>query len=213
MFGSRAISPAAPTPPSAGEWAGGRPLAHRRANGWNGTWLLHTSVTTPPSEELAAADKQLLAVERVSARHDRAPWGCCGRCSMIVGTASAPTCNCAGSRCSSVAETATGADPRHLGRGNSRIDSQSPCEVVHAAGGNSVYVGLHHHREQCLVDPSAGLENRGAKRALAQFRDPPRGRSEFGSLDEGVASRSTVIPTIPPPRLHARRWGCSRSCS
>gem|GEM_PF-2259158 len=63
-----------------------------------------------------------------------------------------------------------GADPRHLG-----LRHPAPAErgdqVIHAAGRHPVHVGLHHHRVQRLVDPSARGEDLGEERALAQLRD------------------------------------------
>jgi hypothetical protein len=57
--------------------------------------------------------------------------------------------------------------------------------VVHAAGGDAVYVGLHHHRVQRLVDSSAGFEDRGVERVLAQFRDPQLDVAGLGGHQPG----------------------------
>ena len=63
----------------------------------DGKWLLRTNDQNLTPEDLAAAYKQLIAVER--------GWkdmkGACGyaRCSTTAKTASAPTCSCAGWRC------------------------------------------------------------------------------------------------------------------
>jgi hypothetical protein len=44
--------------------------------------------------------------------------------------------------------------------------------VVDLAGGHAVQVGLHHNREQRLVDAAAPLQQRREERAGAQLRDP-----------------------------------------
>jgi len=65
-----------------------------------------------------------------------------------------------------------GADPRHLGLADPRVGAERDDEIIHAARGDSVDVGLHHHRVQRLVDASTGLEDRREERALAQLGDP-----------------------------------------
>ena len=64
------------------------------------------------------------------------------------------------------------ADPGHLGLGDAGVGAERDHEIVDAAGGDAVDVGLHHHRIQGLVDPAAGFENAGEERALPQLRDP-----------------------------------------
>jgi len=67
----------------------------------DGMWLLRTSDLTLTAEDLAAAYKQLLAVNAAGAT-SRAPSGC-GRCSTTGRTASAATSNSAGWPCCSSA--------------------------------------------------------------------------------------------------------------
>ena len=67
----------------------------------DGMWLLRTSDLTLTAEDLAAAYKQLLAVNAAGAT-SRAPSGC-GRCSTTARTASAATSNSAGWPCCSSA--------------------------------------------------------------------------------------------------------------
>ena len=71
--------------------------AVQRETHLDGKWLLRTSDQTLTPDDLAAAYKQLLAVE-AGWRDMKAP-SAYGRCSTTARTASAPTSNCAGSRC------------------------------------------------------------------------------------------------------------------
>jgi hypothetical protein len=64
-----------------------------------------------------------------------------------------------------------GADPRHLGLGDARVDSHRLDQVINRAGGDAMHEGLHHHRVVRLVDAPARLEDRRNERAVAQFRD------------------------------------------
>jgi len=54
-----------------------------------------------------------------------------------------------------------GADPGDLGLADPRVRAHRFDEVVDAAGGHAVDVGLHHDRVQGLVDATAGLEDDG----------------------------------------------------
>ena len=65
-----------------------------------------------------------------------------------------------------------GADPGHLGLLDPRRSPKGVDQVVNGPGGDPVDVGLHHHRVQRLVDPSARLQDRREEAALAQLRDP-----------------------------------------
>ena len=76
-----------------------------------------------------------------------------------------------------------GADPRHLGLGDPGVRAQRVDQVVDLAGADvPVHVGLHHHREQRLVDPAAPLQQRREERPRAQLGDRqlqiPRGRGQ-----------------------------------
>ena len=50
-------------------------------------------------------------------------------------------------------------------------DAERLHEIIDLAGGDTMHVGLHHHREQGAVDPSAPLQQRREERSLAQLRD------------------------------------------
>ena len=63
----------------------------------DGKWLLPTSDPTLTPEDLAAANKQRLAVER--GWRDSRPASGYARCSTTARTASAPTSSCAGWPC------------------------------------------------------------------------------------------------------------------
>jgi len=53
------------------------------------------------------------------------------------------------------------ADPRDLAFGDPRIRAEGLDQVVDLAGGGAVQIGLHHHREQALIDPAAPLVQSG----------------------------------------------------
>jgi hypothetical protein len=79
------------------------------------------------------------------------------------------------------------ADPRHLAFGDAGVRAEGFDQVIDLAGRHAVQVGLHHHREQRLVDPAAAFQQAGEERAGAQFRDPqlqiPRGgRQRAGAV-------------------------------
>jgi hypothetical protein len=50
-----------------------------------------------------------------------------------------------------------GADPGDLGLGDAGVGAQRADQVVDLAGAHAVQVGLHHHREQRLINPPAAL--------------------------------------------------------
>ncbi len=51
------------------------------------------------------------------------------------------------------------ADPADLAFGDPGIGTQCLDQIVDLAGGGAVQVGLHHHREQALIDPATPLGN------------------------------------------------------
>jgi hypothetical protein len=51
-----------------------------------------------------------------------------------------------------------GADPGDLALGDPGIGAQRGDQVIDLAGGNPVHIGLHHHREQRLIDAAATLQ-------------------------------------------------------
>jgi hypothetical protein len=65
-----------------------------------------------------------------------------------------------------------GADPRHLGLRDPRLDAHGLDQVIDATAGDAVDVSLHHHRTEGLVDAAARFEDRGKERTLPQLRDP-----------------------------------------
>jgi hypothetical protein len=62
-----------------------------------------------------------------------------------------------------------GADPADLAIADAGVRAQGADEVIDLAVAHTVQMGLHHHREQRLVDPSAPLEHRREERAGAQL--------------------------------------------
>jgi hypothetical protein len=63
------------------------------------------------------------------------------------------------------------ADAADLRLGDAAVRPQSPDEVVNLAGAHPVQIGLHHHREQGLVNPPAALQQRGEERPGPQLGD------------------------------------------
>jgi hypothetical protein len=81
-----------------------------------------------------------------------------------------------------VGRVETRADLRHFRLGDSSVSAESFDEVVDFAGRDAVDVGLHHDREQRLIDAAAVLQQGGEERARTQLRDPqieiPSGRRQ-----------------------------------
>ena len=76
-------------------------------------------------------------------------------------------------------------DPGYLGLRNPGIRAEGLDQVIDLAGGNTVQVGLHHHRVQGLVHPAAALQQGREKRAGTQLGDlqvqiPRSGRQRPG---------------------------------
>ena len=100
------------------------------------------------------------------------------------------------------------ADPRHLRLGDTRIRAQRFDQVVDLARRDAVQVGLHHHREQGLVDPAAPVQQGGEERAGAQLGDPQR--KVAGVRRQGAGARPVALrgPCVGPfPGLGADRRG------
>ena len=74
------------------------------------------------------------------------------------------------------------ADPRDLGLADPGVGAERLDQVVDLPGRDPVQVGLHHHREQRLVDPPATFQQRGEERPGPQLGDPQlqitRGRGQ-----------------------------------
>ncbi len=100
-----------------------------------------------------------------------------------------------------------GTDPGHLGLGHAG-PAERGDQVIDAAGGDAVDVGLHHHRVQGLVDPPAGLEDLGEERALAQLRDRqvhvPGLRGEHPCPGAVALGDAGVGPLVPGGADHLR---------
>jgi hypothetical protein len=67
-------------------------------------------------------------------------------------------------------------------------------QVVDPCGRHPVQIGLHHHREQRMVDPPSALEQDGEEAAGAQLGDTI---TDFGDL-EHVGSSSPALAPVQP---------------
>ncbi len=65
-----------------------------------------------------------------------------------------------------------GADSTDLGLGDPRIGTEGLDQVVDLPRAHTMQVGLHDHREQCLIDPPSAFQQRGEERPGAQLGDP-----------------------------------------
>jgi hypothetical protein len=65
-----------------------------------------------------------------------------------------------------------GADAGDLAFADAAVGTKRPHQVVDLAGGDAMQVGLHHHREQRLIDPPAPLQQAGEERPGPQLGDP-----------------------------------------
>ncbi len=84
-----------------------------------------------------------------------------------------------------------GADPGHLGLADAGIGAQRPHQVVDLPRAHPVQVGLHHHREQRLIDPPPAFQQRGEERPGAQLGDPQL--QIPGRSGQGPGSRSVAL--------------------
>ena len=64
------------------------------------------------------------------------------------------------------------ADAGHLRLGDPGVRAEGLDEVIDLTGGHAVNVGLHHDREQGLIDPATPLQQRREERPRPQLRDP-----------------------------------------
>jgi hypothetical protein len=76
-----------------------------------------------------------------------------------------------------------GTDAADLALADAAVSPKGPDQVVDLAGGHAVQIGLHHHREQGLVDPATAFQQRGEERpgpqlGDAQFQIPGGGRQQ-----------------------------------
>ncbi len=65
-----------------------------------------------------------------------------------------------------------GADPADLTLADAGVGTQRADQVIDLARGDAVQIGLHHHREQRLINPPPALQQRGKKRPGPQLGDP-----------------------------------------
>ncbi len=86
------------------------------------------------------------------------------------------------------------ADTGDLVFGDRRIGAQRFDQIINLAGGGAVQIGLHHHREQALIDPAAPLQQRREKRTGPQLGDP---QLEIPG-DRGQRSRSRSVALVRP---------------
>lgn len=101
-------------------------------------------------------------------------------------------------RCDLVVEVR--ADAADFGLADAGVGAQRLDQIVDLAGGDTVQVGLHDHREQRLIHPAASFQQGWEERAGAQFRDPQlqiprRGRQDLGT--GAVAVRGPLSVTLP----------------
>ena len=90
-------------------------------------------------------------------------------------------------------------DPGHFGLGDAGISAERCDEVVDLPSGDAVHVGLHHHREQGLLDPTAPLQQGREERPHTQLPDlqpevPGRGRQPAGT--GAVAKGGAVVGAL-----------------
>ncbi len=93
------------------------------------------------------------------------------------------------------------ADPGDLGLGDAGVRTECDDQVIDAARGHAVDVGLHHDRVERLIDAAPGLEDGRKVRALAQLGDPyldvaGLGRQQLGA--GAVAFGDTVLGALIP---------------
>ena len=65
-----------------------------------------------------------------------------------------------------------GADAADLALADAAVSTQGADQVVDLAGADPVQIGVHHHREQGLVDPAATLQQAGEERPGGQLGNP-----------------------------------------
>jgi hypothetical protein len=91
------------------------------------------------------------------------------------------------------------ADPADFALADAAVGTKRPHQVVDLAGAHPMQIGLHHHREQRLVDPAAPLQQAGEERPGPQLGDaqlqiPGRGGQHPGSVP--VALRQPIMAAL-----------------
>jgi hypothetical protein len=100
-----------------------------------------------------------------------------------------------------------GTDPAHLALADAAVGTKGADQVVDLAGADSVEVGLHHHREQGLINPAAPLQQAGKERPGPQLgirssRSPAVVASSLGRCPLRWVSRSACAGWV----RHRSRW-------
>jgi hypothetical protein len=103
------------------------------------------------------------------------------------------------------------ADAGDLALADAAVSPQGADQVVDLAGAHPVQVGLHHHREQRLVDPAAALQQAGEKRPGPQLGDaqlqlPGRGRQQARAVAVALG-RPLRRPLVWGSADHGRELG------
>ncbi len=70
------------------------------------------------------------------------------------------------------------------------------ADATHLRLGDATDVGLHDHRIQGLIDPAAGLEDRGDEAAGPQFGDLQREISHLGGQGAGPVAVAVAEPLL-----------------
>src|ERR1019366_9063085 len=91
-------------------------------------------------------------------------------------------------------------DPRHLRTADARAHSEGRHQLVDSPGGYPVDVGLHDHRVEGLVDPTAGLEDGGEEAPLPELRDGQFHVTGFGREHPGAVPVALVPAGAGPLR-------------
>ena len=88
------------------------------------------------------------------------------------------------------------ADATHLRLGDAALGAQGRHQGIDLAGGDSADVGLHDHGVEGLVDPSAGLEDRGQEAAGSQFGDQQLQIPHLGGQGAGPVAVAVAGPLL-----------------
>ena len=87
-----------------------------------------------------------------------------------------------------------GADAADLGFRDAALNPQGCHQGIDLPGGDAANVGLHHHAIERLINPAAGLEDRGQEAAVAQFGDLQVDVARLG----GEAARPVAVAVAEP---------------
>ena len=87
-----------------------------------------------------------------------------------------------------------GADAADQGFRDATLNPQGCPQGIDLPGGDAANVGLHHHAIERLINPAAGLEDRGQEAAVAQFGDLQVDVARLG----GEAARPVTVAVAEP---------------